>query len=311
MAVELARKAVEVMPEGYIWNTLGVANYRAGNWQEALQALNRSMQLRQGGDGSDWFFLGMTYWQLGDKDLARKWYEQGVQKSSKALDQGLRLHPSVRLALMEICRYRDEATALLKIDGQTSDRVRNHERLVECEAKLPKVLKGEVQPADYAERLALAQICQEHKSLPLTAFRFYSAAFAEKPDLTDDLQAHLRSNAAYAAAYAGCGRGRDADQTDDTERSRLRYQALEWLRADLAAYRSLLEKDPDQARAEVQRWMYHWQHNIELSVVRSFALAERSQAEREEWQKFWQEVEALRQQAKDATKAPAPKKPGQ
>src|SRR5262249_15890334 len=62
-AVELARRAVEEAPKaGLIWNTLGVAHYRAGDWKAAVETLEKSMSLRQGGDSFDWFFLAMAHW---------------------------------------------------------------------------------------------------------------------------------------------------------------------------------------------------------------------------------------------------------
>jgi tetratricopeptide (TPR) repeat protein/tRNA A-37 threonylcarbamoyl transferase component Bud32 len=83
-AVELAGKAVKQRSgTGAFWNTLGVAYYRTGNWQAAIKALNQSVELRQGGDTTDWFFLAMAYWQLGDKQQARKWYDQAKQWMAK------------------------------------------------------------------------------------------------------------------------------------------------------------------------------------------------------------------------------------
>jgi tetratricopeptide (TPR) repeat protein len=72
-AVELAKLAVERAPgNGVFANTLGAAQYRAGDWKEAIAALEKSMQLRQGGDSFDWFLLAMAHWQLGDKEKARR-----------------------------------------------------------------------------------------------------------------------------------------------------------------------------------------------------------------------------------------------
>src|SRR5439155_17525669 len=83
-AVELAREAVALAPQaGYIWNTLGVAHYRAGEWNAAIAALEKSMALRKGGDSADWFFLAMAHWQLGEKDEARNWYDQAVEWMDK------------------------------------------------------------------------------------------------------------------------------------------------------------------------------------------------------------------------------------
>jgi WD40 repeat protein/tRNA A-37 threonylcarbamoyl transferase component Bud32 len=107
-AQELAQKAVEAAPErGEYWNTLGVADYRAGDWKAAVEALEKSMRLRRGGDSSDWFFLAMASWQRGVKDEARKQYDQAVQwmETNRPDDDELR-------------RFRAEAAELLGLKVQ-------------------------------------------------------------------------------------------------------------------------------------------------------------------------------------------------
>ena len=102
-AVELAQQAVQQSPQvGTYWNTLGVACYRAGDWNASVAALEKSMQRRAGGDGFDWFFLAMAHLQLGDKEQARKWYDQAVEwlKKNKRKDE-------------ELKRFRAEAAQLL------------------------------------------------------------------------------------------------------------------------------------------------------------------------------------------------------
>jgi tetratricopeptide (TPR) repeat protein len=79
LALQLAEGAVAAAPkDGSIWNTLGVARYRSGDWTSAIQALEKSMRLRSGGIAYDWFFMAMAHWQLGQKDEAHKWYRQAV-----------------------------------------------------------------------------------------------------------------------------------------------------------------------------------------------------------------------------------------
>jgi tetratricopeptide (TPR) repeat protein len=79
-AVTLANKAIEAWPEyGAAWNTLGIAHFRAGRHKAALEALEKSIQLRNVGDGFDWFFVAMVYWQLNEKDKARHWHDRAVQ----------------------------------------------------------------------------------------------------------------------------------------------------------------------------------------------------------------------------------------
>ena len=78
-AVELAQKAVTLAPQfGGFWNTLGVAHYRAGSYPDAIEALNKSSKLQNGGTGYDWFFLAMAHQQLNQLDEARKWYDRAV-----------------------------------------------------------------------------------------------------------------------------------------------------------------------------------------------------------------------------------------
>ncbi|HEV3022714.1 MAG TPA: tetratricopeptide repeat protein, partial [Pirellulales bacterium] len=83
-AVELAKRSIELNPNTTVaFNTLGVAQYRAGNWQAAVEALDQSVKLRAGGDAFDWLFLAMSHQRLGNQDEARKWYDQAVEWTEK------------------------------------------------------------------------------------------------------------------------------------------------------------------------------------------------------------------------------------
>jgi WD40 repeat protein/serine/threonine protein kinase/tetratricopeptide (TPR) repeat protein len=103
-AVELARKAVELAPtEGNNWNTLGVAQYRTGDWPAAVESLRKSDGL--GGEavlGFNAFFLAMAHWQLGHQDEARAWYDRAVEWTDLYLPYN-----------EEVCRFQAEATELL------------------------------------------------------------------------------------------------------------------------------------------------------------------------------------------------------
>jgi len=78
-AVVYAKRAVGVAPtDGNCWNTLGVAYYRAGELEEAKNALYRSMELRNEGDSFDWFFLALIHFKLGHKHRAHEWYDRAA-----------------------------------------------------------------------------------------------------------------------------------------------------------------------------------------------------------------------------------------
>jgi len=111
-AVELAKEAVERAPkEENHWNTLGVAHYRAGNWKAAVEALNKSRELRKGDDAFDLFFLAMAHWRLGQKYDALKWYKQAVQWVEKN-NEALATNPGWS---EELRRFRAEAKELLNV----------------------------------------------------------------------------------------------------------------------------------------------------------------------------------------------------
>ena len=131
-AVELATKAVELAPEdGNIWNTLGVAQYRAEDWSAVIEALEKSIELGSGGNSFDFFFLAMAHWQLGETGVrgqepgsrdreaqaeeqpadqepaqaeVRRWYEKAVEwmDKNKPDDE-------------ELIRFRQEAEDLLNV----------------------------------------------------------------------------------------------------------------------------------------------------------------------------------------------------
>jgi tetratricopeptide (TPR) repeat protein len=76
-AVELARKAVALAPRAReSWDNLGVAQYRAGDWKAAAEAFETSLALQDGADASEWLFLAMARWRLGDQTAARNWYDK-------------------------------------------------------------------------------------------------------------------------------------------------------------------------------------------------------------------------------------------
>jgi tetratricopeptide (TPR) repeat protein len=84
-AVSTAKQALEIAPQwGDLWNTQGVAFYRAGRWQEALAAFDKSCQYRKGGDAVDYFFQAMTYHQLGQTERARTHYEKALREAGRS-----------------------------------------------------------------------------------------------------------------------------------------------------------------------------------------------------------------------------------
>jgi tetratricopeptide (TPR) repeat protein len=79
-ALQSARRAVEVAPEqGIFLNTLGVAQYRSGQYTESIKTLEKSLSIGQGqSDGFDLFFMAMAYHYLGHCTEAGASFDRAV-----------------------------------------------------------------------------------------------------------------------------------------------------------------------------------------------------------------------------------------
>jgi tetratricopeptide (TPR) repeat protein len=105
-AVAAAKVAVELAPSaGHYWNTLGVAQYRAGEWKAALLAIEKSMSLRDGGDSYDWFIMAMIRQKTNEKAKAREWYDKAAAWVEKHEPKN-----------EELLRFRAEAEEVLWFD---------------------------------------------------------------------------------------------------------------------------------------------------------------------------------------------------
>jgi eukaryotic-like serine/threonine-protein kinase len=175
-------------------------------------------------------------------------------------------------------------------------------RYAALDARLAAVRKGEA-PKDNAERLALAQ-----RAFDTGRFAFAVTLLAEAletdPRVADNRQAAHRYNAACAAALAASGAGKDEPPVDDTAKAKLREQALDWLKAELAVWARLLESAPPQAKASIAQTLEHWQKDTDLSGVRGDkAIEALPEADRAAWRALWADVSALLEKARAAAGA--------
>ena len=81
-----------------------MAHYWAGSWKDAVADLEKSMELRKGGDAYDWFFLAMAHWRLGNKAEPRMWFDKAVEWMEKNQPKS-----------EELRRFRAEASELLEL----------------------------------------------------------------------------------------------------------------------------------------------------------------------------------------------------
>jgi serine/threonine protein kinase/Flp pilus assembly protein TadD len=257
------REAIQIKPDyAGAHNGLGAALAGRGRLDEAVAEFHEALRLKNDIPEAH-YNLGIAFFQQGRFHNAVKAIGRGHELGSRNPRWP---YPSARW-------------------------LRRAEQMAELDDRLAAVLEGKAQPKDADERIAFARLCQEQRKRCVAAERFYADAFTAQPTLADDLQRQHRYNAACAAALAGCGQGKDADSLDDKERARLRRQALDWCRADLAAWQTRLEKEPNQARPVVAKLMQHWLVDPDFAGVRGHdALVNLPEAEWPEWQKLWADV---------------------
>jgi tetratricopeptide (TPR) repeat protein len=171
--------------------------------------------------------------------------------------------------------------------------VRDAERLAALATRLPAILKGIDGVNNNADRLAIAQWCYRTKRHAAAA-RFWAEALNDDPKLADDRRAEHRYNAACAAALAGSGQGSDDPMPNGAARARLRGQALDWLKAELAASARVLDSADANSRQLVIQTLEHWRVDSDLDGIRGAdALAKLPDAERGAWRSLWADVDSL------------------
>ena len=113
-----------------------------------------------------------------------------------------------------------------------------------------------------------------------------------EPSLANDPQRARRYYAACMAASAGCGRGKDASNLDDEERARLRDQARQWLRAEVAAWGKKIDSAP-AARESTEEALKLWLTDPDLAGLREPELLDKLPvAEVRACREMWHDINA-------------------
>jgi tetratricopeptide (TPR) repeat protein len=332
-ALAAARKAVELRPESpEVWNGLGRVLAARDDLPGAVAAYRKAAAARPG-SAVVHYNLGYTLLRQGDPAGAGAAFQKAIAAAPDSADAHYNLgkardaegdyraaaaayrgaiavkpdfaeaHCNLGHTLWRLGEF-PQALAELRRGHELGTRekgwrypsplwVRQGERLVELDGRLPGFLAGTTAPAGTLQRIELAQLCR-FKGLNRAAARFFEDAFAaESAPAPRFLPAH-RYNAACAAAQAGCGRGGDAADLEDAERQRLRALALTWLRDELA----LRVK---QGGAPLNEMVRASRREPELACVRDdLTLNLLPRSEREAWNKLWADVDDLLRRAEGA-----------
>jgi tetratricopeptide (TPR) repeat protein len=282
LAIGVCREMIRVRPDfAPAYHFLGMASNRARRPEaiaagriEAIKAWREAVRLDPT-DRIDWYWLGVQLNVAGE-------FASSVDALKRAVEMAGEPIPSYAAAILA----RTQA-------------------YVELEPRLPAVLKGEVKPKDASETILYARMCKSLKRYA-TSVRFLDEAFADDPGLIED-QDCGRIYAAKCPVLAGSGQGNDDPPLDEPAPARLHSKGLNWLRDELAKGRTLVEKDPKllpgprgkqhsraDAFSELRERFVGGSSYRDLNEVRyPEGLAKLPDAEREKWQAFWAEVDAL------------------
>jgi tetratricopeptide (TPR) repeat protein len=273
-AIASSHKAIALDPKHVeAHNNLGVALQDKGALEQALACYREAARLKPSHAEAHCNF-GLLLQQQGQFAAARAELRRGHELGSKK--HGWR-YPSAQW-------------------------LRQAEELARLDERLSAVLEGRTQPKDAVERVVFAQLCWRFHKRYAVAARFYADAFTERPALAADLRAGQRYYAACVAALAVAGKGDDGAGLAQQERVRQRRQALDWLQADLEAWRKLLEKEPDRIRPVIVKQMLRWLADADFAEVRDKGpLARLPAEERAAWTRLWADVTDLLARTKEPT----------
>jgi tetratricopeptide (TPR) repeat protein len=306
-AIASFRKAVELTPKhGNAHTGLGIALQSNGLVDKAIACYRKAIEVEPN--------YSLAHYSLGNALRGKGQLDDAIASYQKAIA----LNPKEASAHVALCeaffdkgRYaeaRDASRRALELLAEenplrafASRQVQVCEHFLKLEERLPRLLRGADKPVSAAESLDLATLCRR-KQMYAAAARFAADAYVAEPKRAGDLSGQ-RYNAACFAALAAAGQGADAARFDDKERTRLRHQALGWLRAELAAWRTVLDRGPPAARPVVCQTLQHWQQNADLAGLRDpAALAKLPAEQRAACTQLWADVAALLKKAQENAK---------
>jgi hypothetical protein len=117
------------------------------------------------------------------------------------------------------------------------------------------------------------------------------SAEAERLAKLDAQNQQARAEQRETQAIDAVNRGIDDPPPDDAARARLRKEALEWLKAEYAAWSKLLESDAAKSSPLVAKVLAHWQEDADLAGIREEKeMAKLPESERTAFKQFWSDV---------------------
>jgi tetratricopeptide (TPR) repeat protein len=248
---------------------------------------------------ASWFYLGQAL--MATRKLSEA--ETALSRAI-ALDPAL---PEAHLNLATVLKLQgrlDESQAAgeraLKEAGKKLELkrlARTHlsevRRWKELDKQLPAVRTGQVRPSA-ADRVVVAELCSA-RGLPLTAARLYQEEIAAEE--AGNSSSLVRYQAALSALAAGLGRGIDTSALQEEERAVWRKRGLDWMVEQMSMFAKAKKTTRNDWRAFEKLLRLTRSDSALASVRQPEALARLLAEERQRWQQFWKNVDALLQRS--------------
>jgi eukaryotic-like serine/threonine-protein kinase len=302
-AIAAYRRAIQLDPR-YSLPYLNLADIlftKQGKLADAIAAYREAIRISPSHDLAH-VNLGYALFYAGQVDDGIAEYREAIRLNPKCflahanLGMALGVRGDFAEAAAEHRKALELTTVPQRREAVKQDLERN-ERWAALAPRLPALLRGDDRPKDALESLEFADLLMNRKRFDAAA-RFFAEALAADPKQADDIRRGNRYNAACSAALAASGRAKDEPPLDDAAKVQMRRRALDWLRADLAAWTRILRNPSAPARPQIHQTLQHWQADPDLAGVRDpAALAQLPEAELTSWRDLWAAVDALLKEA--------------
>jgi serine/threonine protein kinase/Flp pilus assembly protein TadD len=273
---------------------LGIAAGQLGDWGRAIAAHRRAVELNERSAAYQ-YQLGLAFqaikaWGPAAAAFGKAvWFDPNDAEVQCSLGRALQEKGLFREGLDAIERGHQLGSQRRGWNRPSAQWLKEAQRLVALEAKLPGILNGSTKPATVQEQLEYASLC-DRKELYRASARLYAEAFRVRPAPASS-ETHFR--AACVAVLAGCNQGKDGSGGDAAERTRWRKQALDLLRADLAFWSDPQDRRPHKQVA-AQKALQRMRQEKALAGIREpQELAKLPESERADYLRFWGNVQEL------------------
>jgi serine/threonine protein kinase/Flp pilus assembly protein TadD len=306
-AIVAFRQAIGLKPDySMAYFEVGCVLGRQGQLDEAIAACRHAIEFNPNHAGSH-FNLGIFLDRTGRADLAEAAYRKVIvlepDHAEGHCNLGIALWRQGEFgpALISLERGHELGSRRKDWHFPSGEWVRDCRRWVELDRRLPAVLRGEAQPTSAGEWNEYVQLCLEKKCYTAAA-GFFAQSLATQPKQANGREPSLRSLAACAAALAAAGKGNDARSLGEHEKARLRKQALDWLKAELADWSDQLESGKPDATAVATRALLACKTDADLASIRDPGeLTKLPESERKAYKDLWADVEGLLKRAQERT----------